>query len=97
MTPEIDQTVSSWGDFLLEFSRRQRPKQFVRSFHVGLPPAERGVDEGPLRGHSFTCLSFGRIACPQPSLFLPLLGKSISQVPTWRFIAKGPCYVAGSP
>src|SRR5580692_8589292 len=33
-------------------------QKFVRSFHVGLPPAERGVDERPLRSHSFTCLSF---------------------------------------
>src|SRR6266852_3551234 len=97
MTPEIDQTVFSWSNFLLKLSRRQCLKQFVRAFHVGLPPAERGVDERSLCSHSFTCLSFGRIACPQSILFLPFLGKSIFQVPTWRFIAKGRCYAAGSP
>src|SRR5882724_1277037 len=65
MAPEIDQTVSSRSDFLLQLFRRQCPKQFVRAFHVGLPAAERGVDERPLYIHSFSCLSFGKIACPQ--------------------------------
>src|SRR5713226_1090105 len=65
MAPEIDQTVSSRSDFLLQLFRRQCPKQFVRAFHVGLPAAERGADERPLCIHSFSCLSFGKIACPQ--------------------------------
>src|SRR6266852_3781412 len=75
MAPEIDQTVFSWSNFLFKLSGRQVPKQFVRSFHVGLPPAEGGVDERFLCGHSFTRLSFARIACPQSILFLPLLRK----------------------
>src|ERR1700694_2611379 len=45
MAPEIDQTGFSWSNFLLKLFRRQSPKQFVRSFHVGLPPAECGIDE----------------------------------------------------
>src|SRR5712691_13280862 len=51
MTPEIDQTVFSWSNFLLKLSRRQCLKQFVRPFHVGLPPAECGVDERILCSH----------------------------------------------
>src|SRR5580692_6710423 len=70
MAPEIDQTVFSWSDFLLKLSRRQRLKQFIRPFHVGLPPPECRVDERLLGSHSFTCLPFGRIVCPQSSLFL---------------------------
>src|ERR1700730_15077638 len=97
MAPEIDQTVFSWSNFLFKLSGRQVPKQFVRSFHVGLPPAEGGVDERSLCGHSFTRLSFARIAFPQSILFLPLLRKVSSGVPTWRFIAKGRCSIAGSP
>src|SRR6266436_3492401 len=97
MAPEIDQSVFSWSNFLFNLSGRQVPKQFVRSFHVGLPLAEGGVDERFLCGHSFTCLSFVRIACPQSILFLPLLRKLSSEVPTWRFIAKGRCSIAGSP
>src|ERR1700681_2687914 len=51
MAPEIDQTVFSWSNFLLKLFRRQAPKQFVRSFHVGLPPAECGIDERLLCSH----------------------------------------------
>src|SRR6266852_8265417 len=71
MAPEIDQTVFSWSNFLFKLSGRQVPKQFVRSFQVGLPPTEGGVDERFLCGHSFTRLSFARSACPQSILFLP--------------------------
>src|ERR1700730_5869999 len=51
MAPEIDKTVFPWRNFLLKLSRRQAPKQFFRLFHVGLPPAERGVDEPLLCCH----------------------------------------------
>src|SRR6266478_5538649 len=59
------------------FERLSRDRQrngFVRSFHVGLPPAEGGVDERFLCGHSFTRLSFARIACSQSILFLLTFG-----------------------
>src|SRR5712672_3224512 len=56
MAPEVDQAVFSWSNFLLKLFRRQTPKQFVRSFHVGFPPADCGVDERLLSSHSFTCL-----------------------------------------
>src|SRR5580658_8462571 len=75
MAPEIDQTVFSRSDFSLKLSRRQCRKQFVRSFHVGFPPAECRVDERLLCCHSFTCLPFGPIACPPSSQFLPSSGK----------------------
>src|ERR1700676_1530120 len=52
MGPGIDQTVFSWSNFLLKLFRQQAPKQFVRSFHVGLPPAECGIDERLLCSHS---------------------------------------------
>src|SRR6266478_4493565 len=97
MAPEIDQAVFSRSDFLLKLSRRQCPKQFVRLLRVGLPPTECGVDERLLCSHSFTRLSFVRFACPQLNLFLPLLRKLFSGVPTWRFIAKGRCSIAGYP
>src|SRR5580700_5206951 len=52
MAPEIDETVLSWSNFLLQLFRRQAPKQLLRSFHVGLPPAECGIDERLLCSHS---------------------------------------------
>src|SRR5260370_26682277 len=76
MPPEIDQTVSSGSNLLLKLLGRQAPKQFVCSFHVGLPPADCRVDERLLSSHSFTCLPFGRIASPQSSLFLPRVSAS---------------------
>src|ERR1700680_4623046 len=70
MAPEIDQTVFSWSHFLLKLSR-QCLKQFVRSLHVGFPPAKCRIDERLLCCHSFACLPCVRIACPQSSYFLP--------------------------
>src|SRR5580692_7807893 len=52
MAPEIDQAVFSWSNFLLQLFRRQIPEQFLRSLHIGLPPAQRGVNERLLRSHS---------------------------------------------
>src|ERR1700733_1358619 len=52
MAPEIDQAVFSWSNFLLQLFRRQIPEQFLRSLHIRLPPAQRGVNERLLRSHS---------------------------------------------
>src|SRR5579864_2768674 len=77
MAPEIDQTVFSWSNFLFKLSGRQVPKQFVRSFHVGLPPAEGGVDERLLCSHLYLpSIWTNRMSQPLPPCYQLDLGSA---------------------
>ena len=45
VSPEIDQTILAWRDFVLELGVGQPRKQFVCAFNLELPAVERGCGQ----------------------------------------------------